>query len=78
MLRSRRQLLQQLPQHEIDGHERQDEQDLADLDADVEKQQRRRQLRLRQPDLAQHGRETEPVQESERDRDGDRKTERQR
>ena len=45
-----------------------DEQELACLDAQVEEQQRDRDVALRQPDLAQGAGEAEAVQQPERER----------
>ena len=46
-----------------------DEDELAELDADVEQQQRQRDLGLRQPHRRQPAREAEAVQQPERERD---------
>ena len=51
------------------GDHSSDEEQLTDLDADIEKEQRDRNRRLRQANLAQRAGETESVQQSERERD---------
>ena len=50
-----------------------DEQQLADLDADVEEQQRERDVPFGQADLAQRAGKAEAVQEAERERDEPRR-----
>ena len=55
-----------------------DEGKVSELDADVEQQQRERDVPLRQPDLAQAAREAQPVQQTEAERDEPRLPLRQR
>src|SRR4051812_22721480 len=64
--------LRRTPANGDDGQHGRDEQQLANLDADIEEQQRNRDRRLRQADFRERTGETQSVHQPERERDGPR------